>query len=237
MNYLAIAQMARKEAKISGSGTPTTVVGQAGQLLSVCDWVASAWKDIQRRHANWKWMRVGFTLPTVNNVDYYAYTAATDVLTAAPIARFSRWWWDDPIDSLLCYLQSGGVAGQYRLIPISWARFKQKYRFGVQQSTTGQPIEVSVDDQMNLVLGPKPNGVYVVSGYFQRGVQTLAVDADTPDMPADYHDLIAYRAIEKYGASEVAPEVFARAQLEGGRVMRALELNQWPGFSMGGPLA
>lgn len=237
MNYLAIAQMTRKEARIPGSGTPTTVVGQSGQLLNICDWTANAWKDIQRRYNNWKWMRRRFTLNTVAGTDYYAYGSATDVDTAVAIARFRRWWHEDRDNPLKCYLQSSGVAGQYRLLPISWPRFDQLYRFGVQQSTRGQPIHVSVDPQMNLCLGPIPDNVYVVSGWFQRGVQTLAVDADTPDMPTDFHDLIAYRALEKYGASSVAPEVFSRAQLEGGRLMRALELDQWPGITLGGPLA
>ena len=142
---------------------------------------------------------------------------------------------DDLEDRPKCYLSSGGVGGEYWLIYIPWEQFKVLYKKGTQNN--GQPIHITVDNAENIVLGPKPDAVYVVSGDFQRGVQVLAADGDIPDMPTNYHDLIVYRAIEKYGANSVAPEIFNRARLEGNRIMRALELSQLPRMRFGAPLA
>ena len=201
------------------------------------NWIADSWRDIQLREPNWRWMRTGFTFNTTSGDDTYAYTDVTDVKTSAVIARFRSWWAHDPLDPFKCYLTSGGVSGQYRLIYMPWEGFKSIYKFGVQQSNTGQPIHVSVDDDRQIVLGPSPDGTYTVTGTFQRGAQILAADGDTPDMPSDFHDLIVYYAMQRYATSAVAPEVLARAALEGGRLMRALEQDQRPRMRLARPMA
>lgn len=233
MTFLELAKALRQEAEVAGTG-PTTVVGQSGQLKRLVDWTIAAWQDIQNAKQHWRWMRRPFTLNTVANDDSYAYADATDVDATGAIARFSRWWAHDEDDQFLCYLQSAGVAQQYRLIYTPWENFKYLYRFGSQ--TASPPIYVSVDHSNNLVLGPKPDAVYVVTGDFQRSMQTLAADADIPEMPVAYHMLIVYRAMEKYGANSVAAEIFARAQLESARLMGALEMNQLPMMGMAEPL-
>ena len=232
--FLNLAKQVRQESEIAGTG-PTAVTSQTGQLKRVVDWAINAWKDIQLRHPNWRFMRHSFTVNTVASDDTYASADCTDSTTATAIARFSRWWVDDLEDRPKCYLSSGGVGGEYWLIYIPWEQFKVLYKKGTQNN--GQPIHITVDNAENIVLGPKPDAVYVVSGDFQRGVQVLAADGDIPDMPTNYHDLIVYRAIEKYGANSVAPEIFTRARLEGNRIMRALEMSQLPRMRFGGPLA
>lgn len=225
MNYLQLAQRLRSECEIPGTG-PSTVVGQSGQLLRLANWIADAYEDIQNQSSAWRWLRRPFTLNTVNNDDSYAPTDATDVDAAAPIARFSHWWTHDTMDPYTAYLQSAGVAGQYRLVTVSWEQFKWLYRFGSQSSSPSQPIHVAVDHQNNLVLGPKPNGIYVIGGDFQRSAQRLTADADIPEMPIAYHLLIVYHAMAKYGANSVASEVFARAQLEAAKLGGALRQDQ-----------
>ena len=236
MNFLALAQKVYQECKFP-SGTaarPTAVTGQSGQLKRIVDWTADAYKELQRLHPNWRWMRRAFTLNTVLGDGIYAFGDATDVDVGVAISRFSRWWLNDLYDQPKSYLSSSGVSVEYRLIWLPWESFKYLYRIGTQNN--GKPVHISVDPQNNLVLGPKPDGVYVVSGDFQRGVQVLAADGDTPDMPADYHDLIVYYAMEKYGANAVAAETFARARLEAHRSLRALELNQLPDICIAPPL-
>ena len=133
------------------------------------------------------------------------------------------------------YLSSTGVGGEYYLWPMEYDTFLQRYKFGAQ--TNGQPENFSVDSDGNLVLGPKPDDVYVVRGTFQRGPQTLALDADTPEMPSRFHLLIMYEAMSKYGGNRIAPEAMVRAVSEGGRLRAALERDQLPPLTFGGPLA
>lgn len=228
-------KLAREGRITASASTPSTVENQSGVLLRVVGWVKDAYMDIQNRHDNWKWMRRRFSLNTVAGDDSYEYGDATDVDAGAAIARFKRWWVDDIYQPPLCYLQSAGVASQYRLVWLDWEDWDWLYGIGTQNA--GKPTYVTVDPQNNLRIGPKPDGIYVVTGWFQRGNQVLAEDDDVPEMPADYHDLIWRRAIEMYGMSSVAPEVFTRSQLEASRTMRALERNQLPPVRLGGALA
>lgn len=237
MNFLEIVQRLHSETQSGTGSRPSTVVSQSGDLKRLVDWAASAYKDIQQRHPNWQWLRSEFTFNTVALDDTYAYTDCTDVEAAATISRWRSWW---PFDDMGCfnvriYLQSGGVGGQGYLPFIPWRDFRALYKHGTQNAA--QPAHCTIDPQGRWVIGPKPDAVYVVSGEYQKSSQVLALDADTPEVHTDYHELVVYWAMEKYGASKVSVENFNRAQLEGGRLMRALELKELPQLAVAGPLA
>ena len=176
-------------------------------------------------------MQKYFTVSTVSGTGEYAFNAASliDTVSAAAITRFSKW--HTGRDQFKCYLSSGGVSGEYFLQWMNWEDFRYLYRRGTQ--TNGQPIHVSVDNNMNIVLGPKPSVVYVVSGGYTIGPQTLAADADIPEMPTRFHRLITYEALSRYGGSRIAPEAMVRAIAEGTPLRAALELDQLPRFRLG----
>ena len=77
---------------------------------------------------------------------------------------------------------------------------------------------------------------FTVSGEYFKGPQILAADTDVPEMPSDFHDLIVYYAIEKYGYLEAATEVLARAEKYSRTYMRQLENHQLARMRMRGPL-
>jgi len=234
MNYLELAVKARQECGASGTG-PAAVTNQTGESKRIVDWAADAWTEIQNRHENWKWMRSSFTFNTVLNDDTYAFGGCTDTKTSAAIARFARWWWENLEYSFRIYLQSSGVATEGWLIPMDYEQFKRRYRFGTQNN--GFPAHYTIDEDDNILLGPKPNGVYVVSGDYQRGALVLAANSDTPDMPARFHMLIVYEAMLKYAGYESAQEVWTRAMAHRGVLMRQLEGNQLPQMKLAEPLA
>lgn len=236
MTYLELCQRVRQECVNIGTG-PSTVIGQTGKLAKIVTWVDAAWKEIQLRHHNWRWMRSTFTFNTVASDDTYTYANCTDTRSSATIDRFRRWWADDIMDPFKCYLASEGIATQYRLIFMPWPHFKYLYKFGAQIALTGRPVHVSIDEQDNIVLGPSPNGIFTVIGDYQRGAQVLDSDGDEPDIGEDYHELIVYHAMWRFGADSVAAEVYQRASTEGKRLMRALEASQLPEIGTAGPLA
>jgi hypothetical protein len=94
-----------------------------------------------------------------------------------------------------------------------------------------------VDQKNQLVIGPQPDNTYTITGDFMRSAQILAADADTPEMPTQYHMLIAYLAMEKYGYSEAAGEVLLASQKASTRMRRQLEMNQSPAIGWASPLA
>lgn len=237
MNFLEIVQRLHSETQSGTGSRPSTTLNQSGDHRRLVDWAASAYKDIQQRHPNWRWLRSEFSLNTVANTDRYAFGDCTDVELTTAIDRWRAWW---PLDergfhNVRIYLQSGGIAGQGYLPFVPWAYFRTLYRTGAQNAS--MPAHITIDPQGRWVLGPKPDAVYVVSGEYQKGNQILAADDDEPEFPVDYHELVFYWAMEKYGASKVSVENFNRAQLEGGRLMRSLELNQLPDMLLAGPLA
>lgn len=233
-SFLQICVDTARECRIASA--PGGVTGNTGVLDDVVNWVKNSWKEIQMRHSDWRWMRRRFTFNTVAGTDSYAYGSVTDAISSAAITRFGGWWLQkNGFSNCTIYLTSAGVGGEGYLIFLEWDDFRRIYRKGTQNNS--QPFHISIDPQNNLVLGPKPDGIYTIQGEYQHSPQVLAADADIPEMPTQFHDLIMYRAMEKYGISNGATEVFNRGQLEGNRIMHALELNQLEPTGWGPPLA
>jgi len=236
--FLQLAVKTRKNVRGTGSG-PTSVSNQSGEYGRIVDWVADAYKEIQQRHSNWRWLRSRFNFNTVASTDTYAYTAVTDSRLSATITRFLRWITvdNDGLPNVTAYLTSGGVSGENHLIFLPWSIFRSIYKFGAQSALTGQPVHYTVDPQNKLVLGPNPSGIYTIQGEYQMSPQILAADADEPEMPAEFHDVIMYRAMEKLAIDGAAVERLDRAIIEGGRMMRSLERSQLDGVRLGRPMA
>lgn len=221
MNLQELVETAFLEAKLPGS-PPTTVVGQTGRSADVVRWVIAAYNDIQR-HKRWKWMRARFTLDTVADTSEYAYGDCTDVAAAAAITRFREWDLAGD-DRPHIYLVSDGEATESKIALADWEAFRAQYVLGSHDSAF--PNHISADWLDVLHLGPTPNGIYRISGSYWKSNQTLADDDDIPEMPEDYHQLIVWRALTKYGYAIVAQEILALAQSEGTALYEALCDNQ-----------
>ena len=237
MEFLELVQSLHYEAKLPGSA-PSAVTGLSGRAADLVRWTAEAYNDIQREHdSRWKWLRSNWTVNTVDGTQTYDPGDCTDVDDAAVITRFSSWDFDDE-ELPFIYLVSEGVATE-RELPVShWQDFRPLYVKG--SHTASVPAQMSADHLDTLYFGPKPNGIYKVSGSYWKSLQTLAADDDEPEMPANYHMLVVYRALLKYAYNTVSQEVLARAQTEGTPLEDALVLNQWYGrfrIRLPGPLA
>lgn len=235
MNFLQIVQAIRRETVDSGSG-PSTVVGQSGEANRMVNWCADAYSELQVDR-DWLWLQREFTVNTVAGTDAYAYTDCTDTTDATTISRFSKWF--DGYDKnefpyFKSYLTSSGVGSEFYLYPLSWDQFRNLYKFGNQNNS--QPVHFSVAPNRKFYIGPKPNDIYTISGTYQMSPQILALDADVPEMPSQYHQLVKYEAMSKYGGSRIAPEAMVRAVSEGGILRSALEREQLPLFTYGNPL-
>lgn len=232
--FLQLCAKLRQKTLDVGSG-PTTTVSQSGQLGKLVLGIADAWTDIQQAREDWLWMRKSFTVNTVASDGAYVYGDCTDTVSSAAISRFARWYRNE----FKAYKSSDGVGSEYPLIWMEWEQFRRIYRYGTQ--TDGQPVHVSVDPTQAFVLGPKPDAVYVVSGDYQIGPQDLTSgadpDANIPEMPTRFHNLIVYKAMVKFGLNSAAPEAIQEAQIEGGPLYFQLERDQLPPLTFGGPLA
>jgi hypothetical protein len=195
-------------------------------------WVAEAWNDIQIARRDWFWMNTAFTGPTVASTASYAYTDMTG------ITRFSQWLFDPTGDSgFTIYLTATGVTDERMLPFVPWETFRRVYRRAANSTTTGYPSVFSVSPDRKIYLWPIPDAVYTLQGVYKKSPQVLSADADTPEMPTEFHDLIWMRA---WKTAEIYDESYTRFAFivqEERRLWTALINNQCPPMSMGDPLA
>ncbi|MCH8134449.1 MAG: hypothetical protein IIB77_00550 [Proteobacteria bacterium] len=223
MNLLGIVQALHNEAKLTGSA-PTGVAGQAGRAADLVRWAIEAWNDIQRdRDGKWNWLRGDFYVDTIAGTASYASTDCKDKVTSAAITRFRAWDLDSREPPLI-FLSSDGKGTEREMFIDDWAHFRYLYLRGTH--TASYPGSVVTDVLNNLHIGPKPDAVYRITGNYWKSNQTLVDDDDIPEMPADYHFMIVYRAIVKYAYNTVSHEILARAQADGAPMYDALALNQ-----------
>lgn len=215
MTFLELCKRVRQEAGVSGSG-PATVVGQVGEMKRIVDWVNSAWEDVQLARPDWYWMRASFNFTTTLNDEQYS---STDVGIAT---RFSMW----DINSFRIYDTTVGVNDQIELPFIRYTDYRDVYMTGPQ--VTSRPYEFTIAPNLDLLLGPKPNGTFRIDGDYYKSPQTLSADADIPELPSQFHMIIVYRALMLYARYEAAAEIYGDAEMNYRRLMRRLELNQMP---------
>ena len=212
--FLELCQRARREVGIPGTG-PSTVAGQVGDLGKLVVDVAEAWNEIQESRPNWRWMRGEWTLQTV------AAQGAYTVTEAGIVARH-RWW--DRMNTKL-FLTADGVAGEAPIPWISYSTWERIYNTGSQ--VDDQPVSWSIRPEDDaIVLGPAPDAVYTVSGWYWKNQQKLTVDADTPECPADYHITIIWLTVMMNKQFTEAAAQFDFAVEWYGRWLARLELNQ-----------
>ena len=72
---------------------------------------------------------------------------------------------------------------------------------------------------------------------YYRSAQRLTADADIPEMPSQFHELIVWYAIKRYGYREAASEVLSAASDFSKSYMRQLEANQLERWKLARPLA
>lgn len=227
--YLQLCTYLRQETSDAGTG-PSAVTSQAGELARIVNWIDRAYTELQQEK-DWRWLRKSFTVSATSGVGAFAYTACTDTVSLAAIARFAKWYQK----SFKCYLTSAGVGAEYGLHWLPWDDFRRIYRYGTQ--TNAPPCHVSENPIQEFVLGPIPNATYSVSGDYQLGPQLLTANGDIPEMPTRFHMLIVYEAMLKYGGNRAAPDAMMRAVTEGGRLHSALLRDQLPQISLGASLA
>lgn len=226
--FLQLCQsVARDSGTVSGT-QPTSVTGQTGRLAKIVQFTAEAWTSIQNRRNAWNWMRAEFSGVTIANTA--EYTAA-----AWDITDLAEWITDD--GSITLHDQAAGVADEGEIEVIGWDRYRRLYGRGSQ--TAARPIACAVKPGNGaFLLGPAPDGLYVVRGEYRTAPQVLAANGDTPNLPLRFHDIIKWRALQLLAEFDEAPTAMATAGMNFARLLGDLERDQLPMISIGGgPLA
>lgn len=277
MNYIQLIQRLKRESGRSGAA-PASAATLAGDDVLLGDWIADAWREVQRRRMDWGWMRKTVSGVLVQSQQSYtaagdldfvriAFTAGTSAYTpgeslvqgavTATVTRvilssgdwstsdaageliiqplsgafvagaalgdgacnlsgpavsmdpFGRW--QEPTDyyTIGCYLS----ADPSSVWSLGWMPYEQFQAYYIKRpQTDGRPCAWSVSPTKALLIGPAPDdGGYSVQADYWASPTELALDADTPAMPVQFHMLLVWRALLEIASFDAAPEVEARA--------------------------
>ena len=243
MNRLQLCQRTAIECGVASNVAITsilpTVVGAAGSLGRVVNWVDEAWNDIQTYRDDWDWMRSsnllgsGVSFVTVaGQASYPLGTGAGTVgVTAASFGKWDR-------TTFRNFTTAVGTSSENYLDEISFDLWRNGYMLGAQRTVQTRPYVVAFGPDQSVCLGPPPNALYTVTGDYFTAPAVMAVDTDTPTgLPAPFHMLIVYVAMVKYGGYEAAPDVYQRGATSSAAFYNRLQSLRAPRISFGGPLA
>lgn len=225
MTYLQLAQRLRREVGANGTG-PDSVIGQVGEYQRIADNIADADEEVQQEHDTWAFMSGVFSLTTTATVGTYAPAACTP-----PVTDLRAW----KQAGVRCHLQSVGRASEWPLQWLDQETFDAMYGTGLPMP--GVPRHFSANDAGDLLVGPVPNDAYVITGKYARAATRLALDADVPRYPAEFHMLAVYLGMMKYGRFTGAMEIYQDGERLYNKMLLRLRRTQLPAFAPFIPLA
>ncbi len=237
MDFLTLCNQVASDSATFDEGVLSSVVGQVGRKAKVVRWTNMAWRSIQNAHVAWRWMQSEFSLSTVVGTQRYAGTSATDTIASATISRFAEW--------ICCGLGENrfrlydSTIGLTDIGPLKFVPWEAFYAQRVNTSAANnKPTMVSIDPANNLCLSPVPDSSnYVVVGPYRKSIQVLAVDADVPEMPADFHDVISSVAANYFQMHDEGLGLLPLWKMRENNDFCRLEARQLPPITFSGPLA
>lgn len=99
---------------------------------------------------------------------------------------------------------------------IDYEDFRDRYLR--QSHTSGLPMHLSTSPSGSLLVGPKPDKAYPLRADYETAPTKLA-DGEAPGMPAQFHTLLVWMALEQIAAADGDAAHIARAA----RLRRALK--------------
>jgi hypothetical protein len=219
MTFLELFNRLKSEAGVSGAAL-TTLQGVTKENLRLKNWIAQSYVEIQLDRLDWQWMRKEITFNTVADQQAYEVGPAKDI----NVSDFGIW----KNDSFRGFLSSAGVGNEI-LLPqfLDYATFRDSYIYNSQREVKGRPLYSTIrPEDKALLFWPIPNDVYVIPAVYYSTVDELVADSNTPDFPDRFHMLVVYRAMEKYGFFEVAPEQIEAGREYGGKIFSKLVFDQ-----------
>lgn len=195
--FLDLCQQVHRYARIDKSppGTaPTTVLGQKGVLAEIVGWVQDAWKDIQRDQDDWRFrLAQGSVLLPQGTREVNPADQIGDYDMLRPYVA------NDCRKFILSAPQDTGPEAQQPVYLLD----NEEWRGGIYERgggavATGRPIYATVTGDNSLRVYPTPGQTVRLSFDYQRQIQELETDGDSPSMPWRFHDVVVWRALMYY---------------------------------------
>lgn len=216
MNRLQLCQKLQTNCGVSG--TLTTTINQTGSLGRLVGWMDDAWSNLQTEREDWEFMRSsnldsaespsGVSFATVAGQAVYPLGSGSGTSGVA-VADFGKW----AHETFRCQVTASGVNTE---VPMDWVPYdvwRDVYMLGAMRNVQTRPVVIAVGPNKELCLGPPPDATYTVTGDYYIAPTAMEADTDTPTgLPARFHMLLVYDAMDMYAFYESAPEVATWAE-------------------------
>lgn len=177
----------RESGTVAQSQRLVSVLSPVGRQEKIVKWTVQAWEMIQRERRDWTFRRKQFSHALV--IGQTGYTA-----TEMGITDFGGWLVNrDGYKSFTLYDSTIGRSDEGALRLVSYEDWLSLYDIGAPDSQ--RPNHIALGFDRKLYLGPPTDAAYVLRGWYQRSIQTLAANADEPYIDAEYHQAIVWRAL------------------------------------------
>jgi hypothetical protein len=194
VTYLELCQDLVGQFGLSGGTGPTTVAGQAGELLNVTRWIRDACLYVENLWEDWRF----------HWTEYSGTCAINTNQATAPVAPAGvvvRTW---KLNSIK--IRKTGSGGAFERIPfLRWEDFSGQYDPATDAISEPAYCTIAPDDTLRF--NCRVVVAYDVKGEFWRMPVALTVDGDMPLIPKAYHRIIVCRAVVMYADREDAPEL------------------------------
>ena len=231
VNYLDLVR--RLAVEVGATKDPVTsiptLVGATGEVKRFADWIATAWRDIQNIHTDWRFLRRSTSFATVDGQATY-----TPLEAGVTLGTFGQW----DLKSFRVYNTAAGINSEIDLTEMDYDAWRNYYQMGAMRSSKSQPQRISETPDSSLGLGQVPLTGYTILGDYYLAPVDLIADADVPTLPTKHNKMIIiYRSMEDHGYFEAASEVLGRGKSRYKAMLNRLEMDQLKQVYGGGALA
>lgn len=221
--FLQLCQRCYLEGGLSGMITSTQ--NQNGEAQRIVTWVRSAYLEILNDQGIvWKPIRKTVSVQLTPGQGTYSF---------ADLGLTGGVQWDT---RSMRVAVNADLSDETFVNHMGFKEFRDYWLFSSRRTTISRPLNVAVDDDTALRLGPIPDQAYWLNMQYELFPPQFQDDTDTSVLPERYDTAIVWRALRHYGLFEAAPEVVARADLAYKETMQQLWMDQTPEVSVGEPL-
>jgi len=201
VNYLQLVQRLHRESLRSGAA-PGAIVGATKDALRLFDWVDDAWSELQN-FTWWSWQRTRKAAAALTP-GVSSYTP-----TDLGITDFRAWWPVGPEYTPTV----APVAAPANVSVLQWVPYDTFRRdFLATPVQAGSPQYWTAGPDNILLIAPAPDQAFTLDIDYRTENTVLTAESDTPVLPERHHMILVWRALQEQGATDAAPEVFARAK-------------------------
>lgn len=235
MNRLDICRQFAVKVGVPTTSFLTTVSPTAAEQQRVVGWVDEAWNEIQALRADWFWLRTSASFTTVSGTSSYGLgTGAGKV--GVTVDEFGSWCLN--AGAFRNYPTATGNTAEVMMeLEPDYDTWRNAYLFAGTRNTRTRPMVFNIGPDKSVNLGPVPDAGYTITADYFSAPVAMALDTDSPAIPARFHWLLVYKAMMLYGEYEAAPEVYQGGQTGWGRMYPLLEADQLEMIHEGDALA